>query len=307
MTSRRDLLHLAFGGVAAAGLSAIMPRLATAAGAPVSPGVPAGVTASAVLDALPGKRPLIKLSYRPPNYETPLQYFNRCSRRTTRSSSAITLREFPRSTCGGWRLKVGGDAAERRSSSRWTSSSAGFDQAESSPSTSARATDAACSTRTCPASNGAMAPWATPAGRASRLKDVLAKAGRQEGGGRGGVRRRRRRRRRQDARTSSKSLPVWKALDESTLDRVRDERRAAAALERLSGAAGRARLDRHLLDEAPRPRSRCAREPFDGFWMKPAYRMPHGMFPLVDRFVSQETDHQHADHGDGGQLAGHQL
>jgi hypothetical protein len=28
------------------------------------------------LDALPGKQPLIKLSYRPPNYETPVAFFS---------------------------------------------------------------------------------------------------------------------------------------------------------------------------------------------------------------------------------------
>src|SRR5215470_4635543 len=37
--------------------------------------LPAGVRAEAVLEALPGKEPLIKLSYRPPNYETPIEYF----------------------------------------------------------------------------------------------------------------------------------------------------------------------------------------------------------------------------------------
>src|SRR5438128_5209669 len=30
-------------------------------------------------------------------------------------------------------------------------------------------------------------------------------------------------------------------------------------------------------------------KPFDGFWMKSAYRIPVGKFPLVARFVSQET------------------
>jgi sulfite dehydrogenase len=29
--------------------------------------------------------------------------------------------------------------------------------------------------------------------------------------------------------------------------------------------------------------------PFDGFWMKTAYRIPLGKFPLVQRFISQET------------------
>src|SRR5262249_4166360 len=37
--------------------------------------LPEGTRSSAVLDALPGKKPLIKLSYRPPNYETPIEYF----------------------------------------------------------------------------------------------------------------------------------------------------------------------------------------------------------------------------------------
>jgi hypothetical protein len=30
-------------------------------------------------------------------------------------------------------------------------------------------------------------------------------------------------------------------------------------------------------------------KPFDGFWMKTAYRIPVGTFPLVERFISQET------------------
>ncbi|WP_454743752.1 hypothetical protein [Cupriavidus necator] len=31
-------------------------------------------------------------------------------------------------------------------------------------------------------------------------------------------------------------------------------------------------------------------KPLSGFWMNPAYRIPKGEFPQVDRFVSQETD-----------------
>ena len=47
-----------------------------------------------------------------------------------------------------------------------------------------------------------------------------------------------------------KSIPVWRAIDEIDADRLRDERRAAAAFQRLSRPPHRARLDRHLLDEA---------------------------------------------------------
>src|ERR1700732_4622767 len=31
-------------------------------------------------------------------------------------------------------------------------------------------------------------------------------------------------------------------------------------------------------------------KPFDGFWMKSAYRIPKGKFALDDRFLSQETE-----------------
>jgi len=38
--------------------------------------LPAGTVAEQVLEALPGKVPLIKKTYRPPNYETPISFFN---------------------------------------------------------------------------------------------------------------------------------------------------------------------------------------------------------------------------------------
>ena len=49
-------------------------RLAEAAGVELTPGVPEGVASYATMATLPGKKPLIELSDRPPNYETPLEY-----------------------------------------------------------------------------------------------------------------------------------------------------------------------------------------------------------------------------------------
>src|SRR5206468_3070129 len=40
---------------------------------------------------------------------------------------------------------------------------------------------------------------------------------------------------------------------------------------------------KHITDATP------SSKPFDGFWMKSAYRIPVGLFPAIDRFVSQET------------------
>jgi hypothetical protein len=31
-------------------------------------------------------------------------------------------------------------------------------------------------------------------------------------------------------------------------------------------------------------------QPYKGFWMNPAYRIPKGRFPVIDRFLSQETE-----------------
>jgi DMSO/TMAO reductase YedYZ molybdopterin-dependent catalytic subunit len=31
-------------------------------------------------------------------------------------------------------------------------------------------------------------------------------------------------------------------------------------------------------------------QPLQGFWMNPGYRLPKGRFPIVDRFLSQETE-----------------
>jgi hypothetical protein len=48
-----------------------LPRVARAAAL----SLPGGTVAEQVLEALPGKVPLIKKTYRPPNYETPISYF----------------------------------------------------------------------------------------------------------------------------------------------------------------------------------------------------------------------------------------
>ena len=66
MLTRRGLITSGAGLVLAARKAAAGPLDLPAA-------LPEGARGNAVLDALPGKKPLIKLSYRPPNYETPLE------------------------------------------------------------------------------------------------------------------------------------------------------------------------------------------------------------------------------------------
>ena len=73
--------------------------------------LPAGATGSAVVDALPGKRPLIKRTFRPPNYETPIEFF----RHALTPNDAFYVRwhmGVPDLDRREWRLRVSGPAAQ---------------------------------------------------------------------------------------------------------------------------------------------------------------------------------------------------
>ena len=99
MFSRRSVL---------AGASSLVATRAFAAGAPVSPGTPAGVAEAATLEALPGKRPLIKLSYRPPNYETPASYFTGPITANEDFFVRYHLADIPKVDPAKWSLKIDG-------------------------------------------------------------------------------------------------------------------------------------------------------------------------------------------------------
>src|SRR5262249_29451835 len=108
MISRRAMIA---SGVAAVAASAPLSRTVRAAEKPfLPPGLPEGVYDTATLEALPGKKPLIKLSFRPPNYETPLDHFT--SEFTANESFFVRYHlayipdEFDTTQ---WKLKVGGD------------------------------------------------------------------------------------------------------------------------------------------------------------------------------------------------------
>src|SRR3954468_12696328 len=75
--------------------------------------LPAGTLAEQMLYALPGKVPLIKKTFRPPNFETPVEYF----RVPVTANNAFFVRyhlaAIPEIKAAEWSLAVGGDSAER--------------------------------------------------------------------------------------------------------------------------------------------------------------------------------------------------
>jgi len=112
MPSRRDLLKATGGLVLATGGSWLASHAHGAV--PNPPGLaplPAGAVASGDLEALAGKLPLIKRSWRPPNYETPLSYFSEEITPNRAFFVRYHLAVIPEIAGDKWSVTIGGDAA----------------------------------------------------------------------------------------------------------------------------------------------------------------------------------------------------
>src|ERR1051325_3434693 len=111
--SRRRFIVAAGAAVITASTS---PHLAPAEvlGSKLPGALPEGTRMEALLDALPGKKPLIKLSYRPPNYETPIEYFRTAITPNDAFFVRYHLASIPEVDAKTWKLTVGGDGANGR-------------------------------------------------------------------------------------------------------------------------------------------------------------------------------------------------
>jgi DMSO/TMAO reductase YedYZ molybdopterin-dependent catalytic subunit len=86
-----------------------------------------------------------------------------------------------------------------------------------------------------------------------------------------------------------KSIPVWKAMDENTLIAYAMN---GEPLPHWNGFPARIVVPGWTATYWMKQLTSidAITKPFDGFWIKSAYRIPRGKFPLIDRFISQETD-----------------
>jgi DMSO/TMAO reductase YedYZ molybdopterin-dependent catalytic subunit len=252
----------------------------------LSPLLPEGTRSEALLDALPGKKPLIKLSYRPPNYETPVEYFRSVITANDAFFVRYHLSDIPEVDVKSWRLRVGGEGANG-------AVEIGFDDLREFPASEIVAVCQCSGNR-----RGLFRPhvagieWGYGAmgcarWKGVRLRDVLDKTGIKKeavetvfDGADGPV----------VDKTPDfvKSLPVWKAVEETTLLAYEMN---GAPLPHWNGFPVRLVVPgwtatywvKHLTS------INVATRPFDGFWMRSAYRIPVGKFPVVSRFISQET------------------
>jgi sulfite dehydrogenase len=288
MITRRHLLGTAGAGAALAMSGLSLPKLsqAEAAGAGLSPGLPTGLDSVAVMESLPGKKPLIKLSYRPPNYESPLEYFRTPITPNDQFFVRYHLSDIPNVDASTYKIKVGGDGVNGPVELT-------FDDLKKLPAFEVVAVNQ-CSGSRRGLSNphvagvewgyGAMgcARW-----KGARLKDVLEKAGLKkeaievsfDGADGPAV---------DKTPDFIKSIPAWKAVEESTIIAYEMN---GQPLPHLNGFPARIIVPgwtgtywmKHVVS------INALTKPQGGFWMNPAYRIPVGKFPLVARFISQEN------------------
>lgn len=275
-------------GAALAGTGIGLPRRlrAEAAGLNLPADLSEGARAAAVLDALPGKKPLIKLSYRPPNYETPMEYFRTAITPNDAFFVRYHLSNIPEVDAKTWKVVVGGEGANRQVEVT-------LDDLKKMPAVEVVAVNLCSGNR-----RGLFQPHVTGVEwgygamgcarwKGARLKDLLDKVGVKKeaieivfDGADGPV----------VDKTPDfiKSIPIWKAVDENTL--VAYEMNGQP-LPHFNGFPARIVVPgwtgtywmKHVTS------IKAVTRPESGFWMNPAYRIPLGKFPLVTRFTSQDT------------------
>jgi len=238
--------------------------------------LPDGTLAEQILYALPGKVPLIKKSYRPPNFETPVEYF----RTNLTPNKAFFVRwhlaSIPQVSAKDWSLSVGGESAQREMK-------LSLDQLKKDfkPASVTAVCQCSGNRRGLFEPHVAGVEWGVGAmgnavWRGARLKDVLAQAGLKpdalevvlDGADRGAI---------DKTPDFVKSIPVEVALDENTLLAYEMN---GAPLPHWNGFPARLVVPgwtgtywvKHLVSV------KVSSKPEGNFWMSTAYRLPRGRF-----------------------------
>ena len=284
MISRRALLA---GGAFALAGSLPPSRKTCAAGKPFLPqGLADGVYDTATLEALPGKKPLIKLTERPPNYETPLDHFT--SEFTANESFFVRyhLSGIPEQIdAGQWRLKVTGDGVGKPVQLSLSELRSDFAAAEIAAVCQCSGNRRGFSQPHVPGVQWSLGAVGNARWKGARLKDVLSRADLRaetveivSNGADGPVL--------DGTPDFVKSIPLAKALDDNTLIAYEMN---GAPLPHFNGFPIRLIVPgwtatywmKHL------DTIEASTKPFSGFWVKSAYRIPTGKFPIIQHFQSQ--------------------
>jgi DMSO/TMAO reductase YedYZ molybdopterin-dependent catalytic subunit len=246
--------------------------------------IPDGTLAEQYLYALPGKVPLIKKTYRPPNFETPIQYFRTPITPNNAFFVRYHLAGIPEVKAADWRLTVGGESANRELTFTLDQLKKEFTPVEVTAVCQCAGNRRGLMEPHVPGVEWGVGAMGNAVWRGVRLKDILAKAGIKGDaievvldGADGPVL----------DRTPDfvKSLPVDVALDENTL--VAFEMNGMP-LPHWNGFPVRLVVPgwaatywiKQLVSV------KLVSKPETNFWMSAAYRVPRGMFNMPS-FKSQ--------------------
>lgn len=285
MITRRHLLQTAGAGSALAFSGLAWPRMAEAASAELSPGVPSGISSYVTMGTLPGKKPLIQLADRPPNYEAPLEYLRTPITPNNEFFVRYHLSDIPEIDAKTYKISVGGDGAT-------SPIEITLDDLKQFPAVEVVAVNQCSGNRRglsdphVPGVEWGYGAMGCARWKGTRLKDILDKAGLKKeaieiafNGADGPA----------IDKTPDfiKSIPAWKAINADTIIAYEMN---GQPLPHFNGYPARLIVPgwtgtywmKHLIS------IQALTKPLGGFWMKPAYRIPVGEFPVVARFVSQE-------------------
>lgn len=237
---------------------------------------------------MPGKKPLIRLTDRPPNYETPVSYFT--SEFTPNDAFFVRyhLAGIPEHIdTAQWKRKVGGAGITRPLELSLSELRSGFEPVEIAAVCQCSGYRRGFSEPHVPGVQWGLGAVGNALWKGVRLKDVLDRASlRAEtveivlSGADGPV---------LDKTPSfAKSIPVDKALEDNTI--VAYEMNGAP-LPLYNGFPIRLIVPgwtatywmKHLNS------IQAVTKPFTGFWVKNAYRIPVGKFPIIQHFLTQMT------------------
>ncbi len=235
------------------------------------------------LIAVPGKRPLIKRSFRPLNLETPLADLRQPFTANESFFVRYHLSGVPEIDARTWRLRVHGASARQTLDLSLDALRRDFEQVSVAAVNQCSGNRRGLFTPRVPGVQWAHGAIGNAMWTGVRLRDVLRHAGVRgdalevvfDGADTGLL----------STPDFVKSLPVDRALDENTLIAFEMNGRP---LPHLNGAPARLVVPgwtatywiKHLTEIRIEPK------PFEGFWMKSGYRLPTGAFPGA-RFASQ--------------------
>ena len=269
------------------GLGALVSHEAGAATLPwLSPDLPDGTRAEAHFVQVPGKQPLIQLTDRPPNLETPIQAFQTAITPTDQFFVRYHLADIPDAAAlEDWKLEIGGDAAERPAVLTMRQLN-DLPQADVIAVCQCSGNRRGLSLPHVPGVEWGYGAMGCATWRGPRLRDVLERSGIKTeaveiwfGGADNPVL--------PATPAFHKSLPLSKALADETIIATSMN---GGPMPLLNGFPARLVVPgwtstywmKHL------SRITISAKPIDNFWMKKAYRVPAGMFAVDKPFPTQD-------------------